>query len=471
MAPRTKKIKEDGLAVVAGELTAGISVTTAPAPMEKITKPRAKKTKAAEKTSTADAEAKHEKKSPVLGETHDSKHSKAHVLQAEINIGMTGHVDHGKTSLTKALTGKWTDTHSEELKRGISIRLGYADALFYEYPGFEGSAKYGSAKEKEGKPGKILRKVSFIDAPGHETLMTTMLSGAALMDGALLVIAANETCPQPRTAEHLMALKIGGIKNVIVVQNKVDLVTREGAVKSHAEIKKFLADYGYADAPIIPVSANFNANVDVLIQMIQEHIPTPKGDVEKPFKMYISRSFDVNKPGTELEKMLGGVLGGSISQGTLVKGQKVELTPGIDGKPMQIEIASIRNADGELEKAFPRGLIAAGTKMDPGITSMDKFKGQILCAPGTLPLPTDKLAIDFFELDRLIGNKLPFPHVHELMVLTIGTNTLVGEVLNVKKGRIDLALKSKMTIEKGQKIAISRRETAAWRLAGYGIAI
>ena len=466
MAPRTKKTKEEVVAA-----TPETAEATSLAVVEKPTKTRAKKAKTETKTEAA---AKHEKAVPAetAHETkHDSKSSKSHVLQAEINIGMTGHVDHGKTSLTKALTGKWTDTHSEELKRGISIRLGYADALFYEYPGLEGVARFGSSKEKEGKQGKILRKVSFIDAPGHETLMTTMLSGAALMDGALLVIAANETCPQPRTAEHLMALKIGGIKNVIVVQNKVDLVTKENALKSYNEIKKFLADYGYASAPIIPVSANFNANVDAVIQTIQEHIPTPKGEVEKPFKMYISRSFDVNKPGTELEKMLGGVLGGSISQGTLVKGQKVELTPGIDGKPIHIEIASVRNADGELEKAFPRGLIAAGTKLDPGITSMDKFKGQILCAPGTLPAPTDKLAIDFFELDRLLGNKLPFPHVHELMVLTIGTNTIVGEVLNVKKGRIDLALKSKMTIEKGQKIAISRRETAAWRLAGYGIAL
>ncbi|QQR92844.1 MAG: translation initiation factor IF-2 subunit gamma [Candidatus Iainarchaeum archaeon] len=462
MSPRPKKTKEE----VVAPTTETTEATASPI-AEKTTKPRAKKTKTETKTET---ETKHEKATPAEA-AHESKHPKTHILQAEINIGMTGHVDHGKTSLTKALTGKWTDTHSEELKRGISIRLGYADALFYEYPGLEGAAKFGSLKEKEGKQGKILRKVSFIDAPGHETLMTTMLSGAALMDGALLVIAANEPCPQPRTAEHLMALKIGNIQNVIVVQNKVDLVTKENALKSYNEIKKFLADYGYTNAPIIPVSANFNANVDALIQTIQEHIPTPKGDVEKPFKMYISRSFDVNKPGTELDKMLGGVLGGSISQGTLVKGQKVEVTPGIEGKPIQIEITSVRNADGELDRANPRGLIAAGTKLDPGITSMDKFKGQILCAPGTLPAPTDKLAIDFFELDRLLGNKLPFPHVHELMVLTVGTNTIVGEVVNVKKSRIDLVLKSKMTIEKGQKIAISRRETAAWRLAGYGIAV
>ena len=465
MSPRAKKAKpEETTAIPAA--APPMETRTEAAPV-KVRKPRAKKI-------VAEPEAKAAVETPTEAakETETRSRSGSHTaMQAEVNIGMTGHVDHGKTSLTKALTGKWTDTHSEELKRGISIRLGYADAMFYEYPGMEGPAKYGSAAQKDGKQGKLVRKVSFIDAPGHETLMTTMLSGAALMDGALLVIAANEPCPQPRTAEHLMALKIGGIKNIIVVQNKVDLVPKEKAIESYNEIKKFLADYGYPSAPIVPVSANFNANVDLLIQLIQTHIPTPKADIVKPFKMYISRSFDVNKPGTDLEKMHGGVLGGSISTGTLAKGQIIEITPGLEGKPFKVEVTSVRNADGILEKAFPRGLIAVGTKLDPGITSMDKFKGQILAAPGTLPLPTDRLSIDFFELDRLLGNKLPFPHVKELMVLTIGTNTLVGEVISVKKNRVDMVLKSKMTIEKGQKIAISRRETAAWRLAGYGIAI
>ena len=140
-------------------------------------------------------------------------------LQAEVNIGLIGHVDHGKTSLTLALTGKWTDTHSEELKRGISIRLGYADTTIYKCKthGYTIKEKCPQCK----KPCNLQRKISFIDAPGHETLMATMLSGAALMNGALLVIAANEECPQPRTVEHLMALKLGEIKNVIVVQNKI----------------------------------------------------------------------------------------------------------------------------------------------------------------------------------------------------------------------------------------------------------
>ena len=144
-------------------------------------------------------------------------------LQAEINIGMVGHVDHGKTTLTKALTSKWTDTHSEELKRGISIRLGYADQTFRKCPKCSKPQCYTISKKCPicNTDTEILRKVSFVDAPGHETLMTTMLSGAALMDGAVLVIAANEKCPQPQTTEHLIAFKLGGVKNIIVAQNKI----------------------------------------------------------------------------------------------------------------------------------------------------------------------------------------------------------------------------------------------------------
>src|SRR6185295_13743945 len=101
-------------------------------------------------------------------------------LLPEVNIGLVGHVDHGKTSLTQALTGKWTDTHSEELKRGITIRLGYADVIFY----FCEACKLYSNTSKCKKcfsDAAPKRAVSFIDAPGHETLMATVLSGASLM--------------------------------------------------------------------------------------------------------------------------------------------------------------------------------------------------------------------------------------------------------------------------------------------------
>jgi len=141
--------------------------------------------------------------------------------QPEVNIGLVGHVDHGKTTLVQALSGSWTDQHSEEMKRGISIRLGYADATFRTCPGLDGPDRFTVDETcPDGSESEVLRTVSFVDAPGHETLMATMLSGAALMDGAVLVVSATDPVPQAQTEEHLMALDIIGIENIVIAQNK-----------------------------------------------------------------------------------------------------------------------------------------------------------------------------------------------------------------------------------------------------------
>ena len=147
--------------------------------------------------------------------------------QPAINVGMVGHVDHGKTTLVQTLSGKWTDTHSEEIKRGITIRLGYAEVAFYKCTKCEGADAYGVKPECAKCSGKaeLLRKISLVDAPGHESLMATMLCGANIMDGALLLISSAESCPQPQTREHVQALEIVGIDNLIVIQNKIDMVT------------------------------------------------------------------------------------------------------------------------------------------------------------------------------------------------------------------------------------------------------
>src|SRR3989344_1695959 len=213
------------------------------------------------------------------------------VVQPEINIGLVGHVDHGKTTLTQALSGIWTDTHSEEIKRGITIRLGYANVSIY---------KCRKCKNC-GNKAEFQRKVSLVDAPGHETLMATMLSGAAIMDSALLVIAANEECPQPQTREHLMALEITGIKSIIIVQNKIDLVNEEEARKNYDQIKKFVDGSIAKDAPIIPISAQHDINIDALLEAIEVNFKTPKRDLSKDPIMFVARSFDINKPGLEID--------------------------------------------------------------------------------------------------------------------------------------------------------------------------
>ena len=403
----------------------------------------------------------------------DKKKTKTkYVLQPEVNIGMIGHVDHGKTSLTQALTGKWVDTHSEELKRGISIRLGYADAVFYKCAKCKGTEAYG-AKEKCqncGAKAELLRKVSFVDAPGHETLMATMLSGAAIMHGAILVIAANEKCPQPRTEEHLVALKISGTKNIVVAQNKVDLVSKEEALLNRKEIEEFLEKYGYKEIPIIPTAATLGLNIDMLIEAIEKNIPTPKYDKSAKLKMYVARSFDVNRPGANPEELKGGVIGGSIMQGEVNLGDEIEITPGINGKKLITKVKSIAVSDGEIEKAGPGGLVAISTGLDPNVTRNDSMRGQVASVPGFMPEPNAKIRMEIRALNRLVNKNTSEINVNEVLMLALGTASILGNVSRKDANEIyEIICKNPAIAEKGSKVAISRKDETGWRLAAYGV--
>jgi len=402
--------------------------------------------------------------------------------QPEINIGMIGHVDHGKTTLTQRLTGKWTDEHSEELKRGISIKLGYADAAFYKCPSCKEPQCYCTTKKCPvcNTPTKVLRVVSFVDAPGHETLMAIMLSGAAIMDGAILVIAANELCPQPQTREHLAALDIAGIKNIVIVQNKIDLVSEKNAVKNHEQILKFVKDTVAEGAPIIPVSAHQDINIDVLINAMEDHIPTPERDLDKPPLMYIARSFDINKPGARPNELKGGVMGGSLIQGVLKQGEEIEIAPGrkveVEGKKtleaITTTIGSLFTGGKSVKEATPGGLIAIGTSLDPARTKSDSFAGRVVGKKDSLPLTLDGFNLSINLLKRVVGTieeKDVEPiKTNEPLMLTIGTATTVGIVSEFHGEKIGVKLKLPVCAEEGQRIAISRRIDSRWHLIGYG---
>lgn len=388
--------------------------------------------------------------------------------QAEVNIGLVGHVDHGKTTLVKALTGEWTDTHSEELKRGITIRLGYADVEI------KCCCEHDTTKEKCphcGKKTKSKRKVAFVDAPGHETLMAVMISGSAIMDGAMLVIAANEPCPQPQTYEHLTALSIMGVKNLIVVQNKIDLVSKEEAMENYKQIKEFLKGTLAENAPIVPVAAHHGINIDALAEAIEKYIPTPERDPKKPAIMYIARTFDVNKPGTKPQKLTGGIVGGSVVQGKLSIGDEIEIKPGITRdekvKPISTKIVGLNTCGKNVKEALPGGLIGVATELDPSLTKTDQLVGGMAGDPEALPPVVNSLSLDVRLMERAVGmDKVDPLKEKEALVVNVGTATTIGFVTKLKP--VTLTLKRPVCAAKGNKVAISRRVGNRWRLVGYG---
>lgn len=406
-----------------------------------------------------------------------------HNVQPEVNIGVVGHVDHGKTTLVQSITGIWTAKHSEELKRGMTIKLGYAETNINfcdqcgEPDGYttENTCDMCGSHEEP----KFLRKVSFIDAPGHEVLMATMLSGSALMDGALLVIAANEPFPQPQTREHFLALGIVGIKNVIIVQNKVDVVSGEESRKQYSQIREFLKNTWAENVPIIPVSALHKVNIDILLQYIQSHIKTPSRDLSKTPVMLAIRSFDVNKPGTNIEDLKGGVIGGSIVQGRfkvhdeikILPGQRIEKAGKVEYSPIYSEIASLRFSDLEVQEARPGGLVAMGTYLDPSVTKADALMGSVVTSADAELMVTEKLAMTYDSLDTLMGAQLKNEKFRtgENLMLNIGSSTLLGTIVSTKSDHMEVSLKKPAVVwDSNVRVVISKQIGGRWRMVAWG---
>jgi translation initiation factor 2 subunit 3 len=428
-------------------------------------------------------------KSDIKSETSSETKAEAKKPAApkpEVNIGMVGHVDHGKTTLVKSLSGVWTDQHSEEVKRGISIRLGYADATFRKCPSCPEPDAYTVDELCSicGKETQILRTVSFVDSPGHETLMATMLCGAAIMDGAVLVISANEPCPQPQTKEHLMALNITGIDRIVIVQNKIDLMSREQVMEHYRQIKDFVKGTVAENAPIVPISAQQNLNVDMVIEAIEKTIPTPIRDLNKPALLKIARSFDINRPGVTPEALKGGVIGGSLSQGVLHAGDKIEICPGrlvdYEGRkqwvPIQTKVVTLLAGKQVQDEITPGGLMGVGTLLDPVMTKSDALVGQVAGEPGKLPPARSAFTMNMRLLERVVGvtdeSSVEPIHSSEPLMLNVGTATTVGVVTSAREGGIvQVQLKRPVCAEKGERVAVSRRIGARWRLIGVGTII
>ncbi|KAL0590195.1 hypothetical protein ABG067_001840 [Albugo candida] len=415
--------------------------------------------------------------------------------QATINIGTIGHVAHGKSTVVKAISGVQTVRFKNELERNITIKLGYANAKIYKTENENGIGCYrafGSSKpdtfvdEVDQKKWVLQRHVSFVDCPGHDILMATMLNGAAVMDAALLLVAGNEVCPQPQTSEHLAAIEIMRLQNIIILQNKVDLIKKDVAVAQHEQIKKFVAGTVAHDAPIIPISAVLKYNIDVVCEYIVRNIPIPKRDFTSKPKLIVIRSFDVNKPGEDVENLKGGVAGGSILQGVLRVNDEIEVRPGIvskndDGKvtcvPIFSRIVSLFAEKNDLQYAVPGGLIGVGTLIDPTLTRSDRLVGQVLGIKGNLPDVFTELEINFYLLKRLLGvktqdgskaSKVQKLSKAEVLMVNIGSTATGGKVLAVKQDLAKILLTVPVCTQEGEKIAISRRIEKHWRLIGWG---
>ncbi|TKR93387.1 hypothetical protein L596_007854 [Steinernema carpocapsae] len=419
--------------------------------------------------------------------------------QATINIGTIGHVAHGKSTLVKAISGIHTVKFKNELERNITIKLGYANAKIYrcsneECPRPRCYKAAGSSTpdripcDREGCGGQftVVRHVSFVDCPGHDILMATMLNGAAVMDAAMLLIAGNEPCPQPQTSEHLAAVEIMQLQHLLILQNKIDLIKETQAKEQYEQIRSFVQGTVADGAPVIPISAQLKYNIEVVCEYLCKKVPVPLRDFTSPARLIVIRSFDVNKPGSEVESLKGGVAGGSILKGILRIGQEIEVRPGIvtktaDGKvqcrPIFSKVVSLFAEQNHLQYAVPGGLIGVGTQIDPTLCRGDRLVGHILGAVGTLPDIFTEIEISFYLLRRLLGvrteggkkaAKVQKLTRGEVLMVNIGSLSTGCKIIAVKGDAAKIALTDPICTEVNEKIALSRRIEKHWRLIGWG---
>jgi translation initiation factor 2 subunit 3 len=443
--------------------------------------------------------------------------------QATINVGTIGHVAHGKSTVVKALSGVQTVRFKTELERNIIIKLGYANAKIYQGKPLGGDvvssgplytsrgSSHPDVFTEHGREYRLRRHVSFVDCPGHDILMATMLNGAAVMDAAILLIAGNETCPQPQTSEHLAAVEIMRLQHIIILQNKVDLVKPDAATAQQEQIRKFVAGTVADSAPILPVSAVLKYNMDCVCEYLVRKIPLPLRDFTSEPRLIVIRSFDVNRPGQDVSALQGGVAGGSILQGLLRVGDEIEVRPGIVNKlttpaaatattsttsesgegessstpaaakvvctPIYSRICSLYAEQNDLQYAVPGGLIGVGTRIDPTLTRADRLVGQVLGLKGKLPDVFSEIEISYYLLRRLLGVKTSDGGKQakvqkltkgEILMVNIGSTATGGRVVACKAELAKIALTQPVCTIEGEKIALSRRVDKHWRLIGWG---
>ncbi len=310
-----------------------------------------------------------------------------------INIGTIGHVDHGKTTLTAAITTvlhqryglgedvafDQIDKAPEEKERGITISTAHVE---YETPN---------------------RHYAHVDCPGHADYVKNMITGAAQMDGAILVVAATDG-PMPQTREHILLSRQVGVPYIVVFLNKCDMVDDEELLDLvEMEVRELLDEYGFPgdDTPIIRGSALMaledptGAWGDKIVELFEEidnYIPEPKRDNDKPFLMPVEDVFSITGRGT--------VATGRVERGTLEVGNEVEIV-GLTEEKRKVVVTGVEMFRKLLDKAETGDNIGALLR---GVQRNEIERGQVLCQPGTIH-PHTKFKGEVYVLKKEEGGR------------------------------------------------------------------
>lgn len=401
--------------------------------------------------------------------------------QPTINIGVIGHVAHGKSTFTRSMTGTKTQKFSSEQERNITIHIGYANTkIFMDKDGdlHTATSNTNSMKDEDGEEMVLIKHVSFVDCPGHEAFMSNMISGSAIMDTCVLVIACNDKVPQPQTYEHLQAVQNVDIDKFLILQNKMDLIKEHENENVYNQIKQFIKDTKAEKSRIIPSSIQNNINKDEILKSLVS-LPRFQRDLEQPAKMIIIRSFDINKAHTSFEDMSGGVVGGSLISGILKVNDIVELRPGyvIKGnegefkfRPIITTIRSLQSDTSKMDYALPGGLVGVCLDVDPSLTKSNGLNGQMIGLIGTLPNVYSALKLEYEELKRYDNIDDSFK-MNETLLISVNSMNIKATIMYIKKKKnyIKVQLEKPVCVTENQKVAIFKNVSSRWLLVAKSV--
>lgn len=331
------------------------------------------------------------------------------------NIGLVGHVSNGKTTIIERLTNIDTKRDSQEKKRNCTIKLGYANALLWEcstcHKCYCTNQRKKSLKCTDDQTACTPQCfISFVDVPGHHSYVSTMIKGSSIMHGAILVSDARAPELQPQTMEHLAILEVLNVKDIMVVQNKIDLNTREQCLTNYDMLSQQLKGTVAENAPIVPASAYKGWNLDVVALELLKMCRRLKVEPTSAQCFAVVRTFDINRPSCTVDELKGGVLGGTVlGTRSFNVNDKIEIRPGLcrrDGTciPIRTTIRSIYSESDSINSIKQGGLFALGTNLDPTLTKGDRLCGSLAGHPDDLPPIVTQVNM---KISRTLSNTKP----------------------------------------------------------------
>ena len=295
------------------------------------------------------------------------------------------------------------------------------------------------------------------------------------MDGAIVVIAADQPLnSKPQLIQHLAAAKLNGLgEKLIICLNKIDIVSKEILYERKKELDELLLLYDIKPFIIIPTCFNKKINMDILLNSIME-LFNPETLLKRTNDLSlfrISRTFDINKPGTKLDNLVGGVIGGSLSSGILKIGDMIEIRPGQISKnicqPIKTKIMSIKTDENNINEIISGGLVAIGTNIDPYYTKNDAMIGNIAGLVGTLPSVYIQTTIHT-QIIKIFGFTWE-PKINDLLTLQIETKMVEAKLININDNNLTFELSKPTCIPDNQHIIICKNINKIIRIVGDGI--